>query len=44
MNTIEMRLQKLEATNRRYKMILIIMIASFATIFMAFRNPKLSRM
>jgi len=40
MNTIEMRLQKLEATNRRYKTILILMIASFATIFMAFRNPK----
>jgi len=40
MNTIEMRLQKLEATNRRYKMILIIMIASFATIFMAFKSPK----
>ena len=40
MNTIEMRLQKLESTNRRYKMILVIMIASFATIFMAFRSPK----
>jgi hypothetical protein len=40
MNTIEMRLQKLEATNRRYKAILVLMIASFATIFMAFRSPK----
>jgi hypothetical protein len=40
MNTIEMRLQKLEATNRRYKIILVLMLASFATIFMAFRNPK----
>ncbi len=40
MSTIEMRLQKLEATNRRYKTILVLMIASFATIFMAFRSPK----
>ncbi len=40
MNTIEMRLQKLEATNRRYKTILVVMIASFATFFMAFKNPK----
>jgi hypothetical protein len=40
MYTIEMRLQKLEATNRRYKTILVILIASFATIFMAFRSPK----
>ena len=40
MNTIEMRLQKLEATNRRYKIILVLMVASFATIFMAFRSPK----
>ncbi|HEY6063252.1 MAG TPA: hypothetical protein VIV35_06560 [Chitinophagaceae bacterium] len=40
MNSIEMRLQKLEATNRRYKAILILMIASFATIFMAFRSPR----
>ncbi|MGH2553209.1 MAG: hypothetical protein ACRDEB_05795 [Chitinophagaceae bacterium] len=40
MKTIEIRLQKLEATNRRYKMGLLLMIASFATIFMAFRNPK----
>jgi hypothetical protein len=40
MNNIEMRLQKLEATNRRYKTILLLMIASFATIFMAFRSPK----
>jgi len=39
MLTIEMRIQKLEATNRRYKTTLIIMIALFATIFMAFRNP-----
>ena len=39
MLTIEMRIQKLEATNRRYKTTLIVMIASFATIFMAFRNP-----
>lgn len=39
MNTIEMRLQKLEATNRRYKTILVLMIATFATIFMAFRSP-----
>ena len=40
MTTIEMRLQKLEATNRRYKTILVLMIALFATIFMAFRSPK----
>src|SRR5258705_4581394 len=40
MNTIEMRLQKLEATNRRYKTILVLMIASFATLFMAFKSPK----
>ncbi|HWR32024.1 MAG TPA: hypothetical protein VN451_00750 [Chitinophagaceae bacterium] len=40
MNNIEMRLQKLEATNRRYKTILVLIIASFATFFMAFRNPK----
>ena len=40
MNNIEMRLQKLEATNRRYKTILILVIASFATIFMAFKSPK----
>ncbi len=40
MNTIEMRLQKLEATNRRYKMILVLVIASFATFFMAFKDPK----
>lgn len=40
MVTIEMRIQKLEATNRRYKTILILMVASFATIFMAFRGPS----
>ncbi len=40
MDNIEIRLQKLEATNRRYKTILVLMAASFATIFMAFRNPK----
>lgn len=40
MNTIEIRLQKLEATNRRYKTILVLMIASFGIIFMAFRSPK----
>ena len=40
MNSIEIRLQKLEATNRRYKAILVLMIASFATFFMAFKNPK----
>ena len=40
MNNIEMRLQKLESSNRRYKTILILVIASFATIFMAFKNPK----
>jgi len=40
MNSIEMRLQKLEATNRRYKTILVVIIASFATFFMAFKNPK----
>ena len=38
METIEMRLQKLEATNRRYKRIVILMIAVFATFFMAFRK------
>lgn len=42
MNTIEMRLQKLETSNRRYKATLIITLtASFAVIFMAFKNPKL---
>ncbi len=40
MQTIEMRLQKLEVTNHRYKTIIVLMIASFATIFMAFRNPN----
>lgn len=40
MNTIEMRLQKLEAANRRYKSIVVLMIAAFATIFMAFRSNK----
>ena len=40
MTTIEMRLQKLETTNRRYKNTLIAMLALFATIFMAFKNPK----
>lgn len=40
MNTIEMRLQKLEATNRRYKMLVILMMASFATVFMAFKSFK----
>jgi hypothetical protein len=40
MNTIEMRLQKLETSNRRYKTIIFIMIASIATVFMAFKNPK----
>ena len=40
MNTIEMRLQNLEATNRRYKTIVMIMLVIvFATIFMAFRKP-----
>lgn len=39
MQTIEMRLQKLEAANSRYKTILILMIASFTTIFMAFKSP-----
>ncbi len=40
MNTIEMRLQQLEATNRRYKRIVILMIALFATLFMAFRSTN----
>ncbi len=40
MNTIEMRLQQLEATNRRYKSIVILMIALFATLFMAFRSTN----
>jgi hypothetical protein len=40
MNTIEIRLQKLEATNRRYKRIVILMLAAFTTFFMAFRSPK----
>lgn len=40
MQTIEMRLQKLEASNRRYKTILLLMIASFTILFMAFRNPQ----
>jgi len=39
MQTIEMRLQKLEATNSRYKTIISVMIASFAIIFMAFKEP-----
>lgn len=40
MDTIEKRLQKLEATNRRYKAVLIVIIALFGTIFMAFRSPE----
>lgn len=40
MNTIEIRLQRLEATNRRYKTILVVIIALFGTIFMAFRSPQ----
>ncbi len=40
MQTIEMRLKKLEATNRRYKTIVVLMIASFATLFMAFKKPN----
>jgi hypothetical protein len=40
MNTIEMRLQKLEAANRRYKKILLLMMAAFATVFMAFRSNR----
>ena len=41
MNTIEMRLEKLEATNRRYKRIIVLMLTVvFATVFMAFRNNK----
>jgi hypothetical protein len=40
MDIIEIRLQKLEATNRRYKSVLICLIASFAIIFMAFKSPK----
>ena len=40
MNTIEMRLQKLEVTNRRYKTIVIVMLgAVLVTTFMAFRSP-----
>ncbi len=40
MNTIEIRLQKLETSNRRYKSIILLMLAAFATVFMAFRNNK----
>lgn len=40
MDKIEIRLQKLEATNRRYKAVLIVIIALFGTIFMAFRSPE----
>src|SRR5882724_4416810 len=40
MNTIEIRLQKLETANRRYKTIVILMMAVFATFFMAFRSNK----
>lgn len=40
MQTIEMRLQKLEASNRRYQTILILLIASFTIIFMAFKEPQ----
>ena len=40
MNTIEMRLQNLEVTNRRYKTIVIVMLgAVLVTTFMAFRSP-----
>jgi hypothetical protein len=41
MDTIEIRLQKLETANRRYQRVILLMIAFFATIFMAFRkhNP-----
>ncbi len=41
MQTIEMRLQKLEATNRRYKTALVFFIATFTLIlFMSFRNTQ----
>lgn len=40
MNTIEIRLQKLETSNRRYKSIILLLLAAFTTVFMAFRNNK----
>ena len=38
MTPIELRFQKLEAANRRYRSIILLMMAAFATFFMAFRN------
>lgn len=40
MQNLDSRLQKLEATNRRYQTILIFTIASFAILFMAFKKPQ----
>ena len=40
MDTIEIRLQKLETTNRRYRNTIFLLLASFATIFMAFKSPR----
>ena len=38
MTHIELRFQKLEATNRRYRIIILFMLAAFTTLFMAFRS------
>ena len=38
MTPIELRFQKLEAANRRYRSIILLMMAAFATFFMAFRS------
>jgi hypothetical protein len=40
MQNLDSRLQKLEATNRRYQTILLFTVASFAIIFMAFKKPQ----
>lgn len=39
MQTLEMRLQKLEVSNRRYQTIIILMISFAALFFMAFKKP-----
>lgn len=39
MQTLEKRLQKLEASNRRYQTIIVLMISSVALFFMAFKKP-----
>jgi hypothetical protein len=40
MDNIEMRLQRLEKSNRRYKNILVFITAAFTILFMAFKAPN----